>query len=60
MVQFHKLTNDHPDFALVQKIRQIVFVGEQKVNVSDEYDAFEQLASHYSSKKTTFQLGCQI
>ena len=41
MVQFHKLTNDHPDFALVQKIRQIVFVGEQKVNVSDEYDVFE-------------------
>lgn len=57
MVQFHKLTNDHPDFALVQKIRQIVFVGEQNVNVSDEYDAFEKLSSHYLLKENNIPIG---
>ncbi len=35
------------DFLLAQKIRTAVFVQEQGVDASDEYDAFEKVSQHY-------------
>ena len=57
MVQFNKLTIDHPDFAYVQKIRKIVFVDEQNVNVTDEYDSYEGQATHYLLKENNLPVG---
>lgn len=41
-------TQDDLSFSQVRKIREIVFVDEQKVNLRDEFDEFEDDCLHYS------------
>lgn len=38
---------DQPEWALIRQIRYQVFVEEQKVDVSEEYDEFEETSHHF-------------
>ena len=47
MWTLYKIKASDVDFLLTQKIRTAVFVQEQGVDASDEYDAFEEVSQHY-------------
>ena len=47
MWSLRKIQASDVDFLLAQQIRTAVFVQEQGVDSSDEYDAFEEDSQHY-------------
>ena len=47
MWSLRKIQASDVDFLLAQQIRTAVFVQEQGVDASDEYDAFEEISQHY-------------
>ena len=47
MWNLRKIQASDVDFLLAQQIRTAVFVQEQGVDSSDEYDAFEGVSQHY-------------
>lgn len=47
MLKICKLTKHSKKFGLVRLIRSEVFVQEQGVSLSDEYDQYEELSTHY-------------
>tara|TARA_B100000900_G_scaffold410992_1_gene429818 strand:- start:1379 stop:1804 length:426 start_codon:yes stop_codon:yes gene_type:complete len=47
MWSLRKIQASDIDFLLAQQIRTAVFVQEQGVDSSDEYDAFEEASQHY-------------
>ena len=47
MWSLRKIQASDVDFLLAQQIRTAVFVQEQGVDASDEYDAFEKFSKHY-------------
>ena len=47
MWSLRKIQASDVDFLLAQQIRTAVFVQEQGVDASDEYDAFEEVSQHY-------------
>lgn len=47
MWSLRKIQASDVDFLLAQQIRTAVFVQEQGVDASDEYDAFEDVSQHY-------------
>ncbi|MBF90489.1 MAG: GNAT family N-acetyltransferase [Flavobacteriales bacterium] len=47
MWSLRKIQVSDVDFLLAQQIRTAVFVQEQGVDASDEYDAFEEVSQHY-------------
>ena len=47
MWTLYKIKASDVDFLLAQQIRTAVFVQEQEVDASDEYDAFEEVSQHY-------------
>ena len=47
MWSLRKIQPSDVDFLLAQQIRTAVFIEEQGVDTSDEYDAFEEVSHHY-------------
>ena len=47
MWSLRKIQASDVDFLLAQQIRTAVFVQEQGVDASDEYDSFEEVSQHY-------------
>ena len=47
MWSLRKIQASDVEFLLAQQIRTAVFVQEQGVDASDEYDAFEEVSQHY-------------
>lgn len=47
MWSLRKIQASDVDFLLAQQIRKAVFVQEQGVDISDEYDTFEKDSQHY-------------
>ena len=47
MWSLRKIQASDVDFLLAQQIRTAVFVQEQGVDASHEYDAFEEVSQHY-------------
>ena len=47
MWSLRKIQVSDVDFLLAQQIRTAVFIEEQGVDSSDEYDAFEEVSHHY-------------
>lgn len=57
MLKVYRLNFDDEKFADVRQVRNNVFVVEQGVSQSDEYDDFESSARHYLIKKNDVSCG---
>ena len=57
MLKVYRLSFDDDMFDYVRQIRNDVFVVEQGVNISDEYDKYEPSSKHYLLKKNNIFCG---
>ena len=57
MLKVYRLNFKHKRFADVRKVRNEVFVLEQGVSETDEYDEFESSARHYLITKNDVTCG---